>query len=201
MTMQPIMYFSQFSNGIMKNPDIANFPTKDLYLSPMGLEQPSQFAEKDIHEMKKGDEIKVGDMKVQFVDFDFGGIEQGGKEMQSGNFMIGATLKVTDSKFTETVSPKIKYTEGNPEYTPASMTGNDNYEFFFTKMNAQGKDGAVAMIAIVDKKNPSKEGVTEETLVLTASIKPFINVLWIGTGVLVLGFVISIFRRRKELRS
>ncbi|MBS1493196.1 MAG: cytochrome c biogenesis protein CcsA [Bacteroidetes bacterium] len=201
MTMQPIMYFSQFSNGVMKNPDIANFPTKDLYLSPMGLEQPSQFSEKDIHEMKKGDEIKVGDMKIQFVDFDFGGIEQGGKEMQSGNFMIGATLKVTDSKFTETVSPKIKYTEGNPEYTPASMTGNDNYEFYFTKMNAQGKDGAVAMIAVVDKKNPSKDGVTEETLVLTASIKPFINVLWIGTGVLVLGFVISIFRRRKELRS
>ena len=200
MTMQPIMYFSEFSNGVMKNPDIANFPTRDLYLSPMGLEQPSQFSEKDIHEMKKGEEVKVGDMKVQFIDFDFGGIEQGGKEMQSGNFMMGATLKVTDSKFTETISPKIKYTNGEPEFIPAGMTGNENYEFFFTKMNVT--EGAIATVAIVDKRNPDKgNGVTEETLVITASVKPFINVLWIGTVVLVMGFVVSIFRRRKELNS
>ncbi len=199
-TMQPIMYFSQFSNGVMKNPDIANFPTRDLYLSPMGLEQPSQFEEKDVHEMKKGDTVKVGDMKVQFIDFDFGTTEKGGKEMQSGNFTIAATLKVTDSKYTETVSPKVKYTNGEPEYTGAGMTDNPNYEFYFSKMNVQGENGATASIAIVDKRN-KKEGVAEDTLVVTASIKPFINVLWIGTVVLVLGFVVSIFRRRKELHT
>jgi len=200
-TLQPIMYFSQFSNGVLKNPDIAQFITKDLYLSPMGLEQPAQFQESDLHEMKKGDTIRVGDMKVQFIDFDFGGIEQGGKEMQSGNFSIGATMKVTDSKYTETVSPKVKYTNGNPEYTPAMMTDNPNYEFYFTKMNVQGD--AVATIAVVDKRNTKKEGegVTEETLVITASIKPFINILWIGTVVLVFGFFVSILRRRKDLRS
>jgi len=200
-TLQPIMYFSQFSNGVLKNPDIAQFVTKDLYLSPMGLEQPAQFQESDLHQMKKGDTIKVGDMKVTFIDFDFGGIEQGGKEMQSGNFTIGATLKVTDSKYTETVSPKVKYTNGNPEYTPAMMTGNGNYEFYFTKMQVQGD--AVATIAVVDKRVAPKEGegVTEETLVITASVKPFINILWIGTVVLVFGFFVSILRRRKELKS
>ncbi|CAN5434918.1 cytochrome c biogenesis protein CcsA [soil metagenome] len=200
-TMQPIMYFSQFSDGVMKNPDIANFPTKDLYLSPMGLEQPSEFSDEDVHELKKGEEIKVGDMKVQFVDFDFGNSEKGGKEMQSGNFTIGAVLKITDSKFTETISPKIKYVNNNPEYQSANMTGNQNYEFYFSKMNAQGVDGPIASIAIVDKRKEKKEGVKEETLILTASVKPFINILWMGTGILVLGFAVSIFRRRKELRS
>jgi cytochrome c-type biogenesis protein CcmF len=199
MNMQPIMYFSEFSNGVMKNPDIANFPTKDLYLSPMGLEQPSEFAESDLHEMKKGEELQVGEMKVQFIDFDFGGMEKGGEEMQSGNFTIGATLKVSDGKYTETISPKLKYTDSNPEYAPAMMTGNANYEFFFTKMNAQGNSSAI--IAIVNKRNTQKkEGqVSEETLVITASVKPFINVLWIGTVTLVLGFAVSIYRRRKDL--
>jgi cytochrome c-type biogenesis protein CcmF len=142
-------------------------------------------------------------MKVQFVDFDFGDTEKGGKEIQSGNFLIGAILKVSDSKYTETVSPKVKYTDGTPEYTPAMMSGDGNYEFYFTKMNVQGEEGPVATIAVVDKRNTQKkEGqITEETLVITASIKPFINVLWIGTVTLVLGFVVSIFRRRKELRS
>ena len=80
------------------------------------------------------------------------------------------------------------------------MTGNENYEFFFTKMNVT--EGAIATVAIVDKRNPDKgNGVTEETLVITASVKPFINVLWIGTVVLVMGFIVSIFRRRKELNS
>jgi len=38
--LQPVMFYSDYSQGITKNPDIANLGYKDIYLSPMSLEQP-----------------------------------------------------------------------------------------------------------------------------------------------------------------
>jgi len=203
MMLQPVMYYSEYSKGIMKNPDIANFVTKDFYLSPMGLVEPELFSEDELLELKKGEEKKIGNVSVQFNDFDFGNIDKGGKEIQSGNYTIGAIIKVKDIKYTETLEPKIKYTEGNPEYLVAKITGNDIYNFYFVKMAVKGEDqgGPTATIAVVNNKNASLTPKADETLVLTASVKPFINVLWTGTVVLVLGFFLSILKRRKELRS
>ncbi len=201
MLLQPIMYYSEYSKGVMKNPDIANFATKDLYLSPMGLVEPEIFAENELLELKKGEEKAVGDVTFLFNDFDFGNVEMGGAEMQSGNYTIGAKLKVKDSKYTENLEPKIKYTEGNPEYLAAKITGNDVYNFYFVKMSIKSEQegGTSATIAVVNTKDTSRKPKADETFVITASIKPFINVLWAGTGVLVLGFFLSILKRRKEL--
>jgi cytochrome c-type biogenesis protein CcmF len=203
MLLQPVMYYSEYSKGLMKNPDIANFATKDFYLSPMGLVEPEVFAEDELLELKKGEERKIGEVTVQFSDFDFGNIEQGGKEIQTGNYTIGALLKVKDSKYTENLEPKIRYTDGNPEYLAAKITGNDQYSFYFVKMSIKGENegGPTATIAVVNNKVTSQKPKSDETLVLTASIKPFINILWTGTGVLVFGFFLSILKRRKELKG
>lgn len=202
MIMQPVMYYSEYSKGLMKNPDIANFSTKDFYLSPMGLVEPEIFSEDELHELKKDEIKKIGDVTVEFEDFDFGNIQKGGAEIQSGNYTIGAMLKVKDSKYTEKLEPKIKYTNGNPEYMVARISGNDKYSFYFVKMSVKGEaeGGPTATIAVVDNKDTEPKHKADETLVLTASVKPFINVLWTGTGVLVLGFFISMLKRRKELK-
>ena len=57
--LQPIMFYSEYSEGVMKNPDIANLVTKDLYLSPMALEEPGQFSPEDVHIFKKGEEKEI----------------------------------------------------------------------------------------------------------------------------------------------
>jgi cytochrome c-type biogenesis protein CcmF len=199
--LQPVMYYSEFSKGVMKNPDIANFVSKDFYLSPMGLEEPELFSEDEMLELKKGEEKKIGDVTVQFNDFDFGGVEMGGEQMQTGNYTIGAVLKVKDSKFTENLEPKIRYTDGNPEYLVSKISGNETYSFYFVKMAVKSEEdgGPTATIAVVNNLNSNHKPKSDETLVLTASVKPFIGVLWTGTCVLVLGFFLSIMKRRKEL--
>jgi cytochrome c-type biogenesis protein CcmF len=40
----------------------------------------------------------------------------------------------------------------------------------------------------------------EETLVIEASIKPMINLVWAGTITLVIGFLLTIVRRTEEAR-
>jgi cytochrome c-type biogenesis protein CcmF len=37
--LQPVMYFSSYNNGVMRNPDIANLILRDFYLAPLALEQ------------------------------------------------------------------------------------------------------------------------------------------------------------------
>jgi len=202
MIMRPIMYISQFTNGIMKNPDmkLVKFTT-DLYLSPMSLEQPSQFSKDQIYEFKKGEMKKIGDLSVQFEDFDFGNIQKGGKEMMSGNYTLAASMMVNDGKNIEKISAKTIYKNGEPESVPVQIPGNNRFTFMFLSMNVQGEEqgGSQATIAIVDALKSDNTAAKEETLVLSASVKPFIDIVWTGVGILFIGFVLSVIRRRKEL--
>ena len=56
----------------------------------------------------------------------------------------------------------------------------------------------------LSKIDGSKESETSvqtqksEILTVTASIKPFINLVWIGVAVMVLGFFVAVSRRLKE---
>jgi cytochrome c-type biogenesis protein CcmF len=201
MTMKPVMYFSKFSNGIMKNPDIANFMTKDLYVSPMSYEEPQFFSNDQMFEFKKGEKKKIGNLDVEFVDFDFGNIQKGGQEMMSGNYTISATLNVSDGKNTETISPKLKAVNGEQEYIKVQAKNYPGLDFYFVNMKLLGEEqgGNKASIAIVDTKDPTKNARKDETLVASIAIKPFIWVLWTGVGILVIGFFVAVYRRRKEL--
>ena len=67
MLLSPVMYYSEYSKGLMKNPDIANFATKDFYLSPMGLVEPELFAEEELIELKKGEEKTIDGVSVQLL--------------------------------------------------------------------------------------------------------------------------------------
>ena len=55
-----------------------------------------------------------------------------------------------------------------------------------------------AELIIVDETAPSV--TAPETLVLTASIKPFINLVWGGTIIMALGFFASLYGRIKRFR-
>ncbi|MFC2092506.1 heme lyase CcmF/NrfE family subunit [Bacteroidota bacterium] len=198
--LKPVMYYSEISEGVMKNPDIQNFMTKDLYISPMGVEEAKSFSDEDKHIFKKGDKKEIKGLSIEFVDFDFGGEHGDESPMSSMGNSIGVSLKVTDGKNTEVITPKITYTEDNPEYLPAHMSGNDRYLIYLNAMNVKSKDegGSEITITVVDSENSTHQH-QEDILIVTAAVKPFISVLWIGTGVLVIGFFIAIIRRRKEL--
>ncbi len=200
MTMRPVMFFSNFSNGVMKSPDIAYFSYKDLYISPMSLEEPNPFPRESLYDLKKGTKTKVNELEVEFVDFDFGTMQKGGKEMASGNYTLGAIIKVNDGVNTETLNLKTQFVEGTPTPVPYTLQNNKKYVFYFLNMSVKGEEagGTTASVSIMDP-NKAPEQQSGETLVVEAAIKPFISVLWTGVVILFAGFILSIVRRRKEL--
>jgi len=78
----------------------------------------------------------------------------------------------------------VELKEANLKVNIKSMNAsNAEVVLEFTKLNADTE---------VDKK------LNKEILTVDASTKPFISLVWIGVLVIVVGFIISAFRRSKE---
>jgi cytochrome c biogenesis factor len=77
------------------------------------------------------------------------------------------------------------------------MAGTERYIFYLTSISVQNE--SKIGLAVVDNMMPKTDEMPE-TLVLTASIKPFINLVWGGTIVMVLGFFTSLVNRARLLK-
>jgi len=185
--MKPVQYMNTIGNGISSEPDIANFATNDLYLSPKNYSE-AEFFHKQ-YEVKKGDKVDFEGVQVQFLDF-----SNKGANMKGGDAPVGAILKVTSGNKIDTIIPTVKLGQGNPQYTAGQIAIKPTYNFFLEKVNVSGEN-TTASLYFEDSARRS----SSETLVLSVSIKPFINILWTGTVVLVLGFFFSVYKRGRDL--
>ena len=201
MTMQPIMYYSAYSDGVMKNPDIKDLIVKDLYLSPQALDVPEDFSENDVDSIKKGETKTLKGLSIKFTDFNMDNFNR--EELIKGKSQeMGADIEVTDGGKTKKMTIKEKYTaEGEPEYIGVPLEGSDKYDIYLVKVMVQNDPGI--QLAVVDRvaKMNDPNRVTQPTLVLKASIKPYIDLVWIGVCTMVLGFFFSIIKRVKRLKS
>jgi cytochrome c-type biogenesis protein CcmF len=114
--LKPVMYYSEISKGIMKNPDIANLITKDLYISPISIEEPKVFSNEDIYIFKKGEQKDIKGLSIEFTDFEMEGMSMGQDAAPSKDLLIGVNLKINDGEKIMTVIPKIIYKENDEEY-------------------------------------------------------------------------------------
>jgi cytochrome c-type biogenesis protein CcmF len=67
-----------------------------------------------------------------------------------------------------------------------------------TNLDAAGKINLV--VSELDEKHEIEE-VSKEVLSIEASIKPFINLVWLGVFVMVVGFIFSTLRRTQESKK
>lgn len=195
--LQPVMYYSEYSEGIMKNPDIANLFVKDLYLSPMSLEVSQDFAVEDMGTLKKGEEKTIHGMNVKFIDADMSKFNRESLDDEGNENIMGAKLEITlpDGKI-ETVTAEQKFTPEGMINIPVKINPYDSYTFYLLKMSVSGE--TMIDIAVSDDNKSTNE--IPETLVLTASVKPFINLVWGGTVVMVLGFYFSLISRYRKVK-
>jgi cytochrome c-type biogenesis protein CcmF len=199
----PIMYYSKFNEGLMRNPDIVNLITRDFYLAPLSLEQPKNATEQTLQKtsFKRGEKKKIGDLEVMFVDFDFPVMEKAAM-LEGKEVSIGARLLVQQyaKKPIEVVPAKL-IAQGDASDKPARFL--DRYEFRITAMkpDRDNKENSSVEIGYSDlsTQKTTNEG-NRDILVAEASIKPYINLVWSGVVVLLVGFMVTIVRRAQEAR-
>lgn len=197
----PIMYHSDFNNSLMRHPDVRNLVTKDFYLSPLSLETADETAGKQIT-LKKGESTQVEGVSLTFVDFDFSDVQKGGM-LEGGEFTIGAILEVRKGKEKETLVPTMKGGSGKMDYISAASSVS-GLEFTIVRImpDQENKVNSKVELSLRNpEKSPAVGGAQKaETLIVEASVKPFINLVWVGTLTMAMGFIVTIVRRAQEAR-
>ena len=201
-TLAPIMYYSKYNEGLMRNPDIVNLVTKDFYVAPLSLEEPGSATTAGMKTLtfKKGETQQVGDAEVTFVDFDFPVMEKAAM-LENKQVRIGATLEVKEKgKKAETVVPAQIVNQGQMTAQPARYAGKFEFSIVRLKPDRENKENSSVEIGFTDLSAVPAGKTDEEVLVVEASVKPYINFVWSGVIVMLLGLGITIVRRSQEAR-
>ena len=109
---------------------------------------------------------------------------------------IGSMLELTNGSQREVVVPVMHYAaDGKPKYTPQRSKLLDG-EIQLVSMNV-ASGGTPSTVTVTVHRNGNAQAPVE-TLVVEASIKPFVVLLWAGTVVMTMGFFLAIAKRTKE---
>jgi len=190
LSMMPVM-FETATQGQMRNPDIASFLTKDLYLSPVSLESMGAGEELQI---EKGSSAAVGHAKITFVRFQMG--EHSGGMSAVDGMSVGAVLEVADGTAQETITPVLVYRPGQPPHSEPVPSRVLKGSVRLSGINV-GQGNSSAGFVVEQAGMPA---MAEEVLVVEASVKPWIVLVWAGMAIMTIGFVTAIAQRMKEAR-
>jgi cytochrome c-type biogenesis protein CcmF len=197
----PVMFHSEYSDETMRNPDIAMFLTKDFYISPVSVEDEREAGhDGETYHLKKGVATSAGDLMFTFTGFEMNHNSE--KNMMNGSaFAIGADIEVRRGGTTEAVVPVTIYREGNtPTYQSVLLKdGKTSIQLLYVNVDMTTKESSISIAVHRDGQQARSE--KDEVLVVEASVKPFISLLWTGTVILFVGFIVSIIRRAKEAQN
>ncbi len=192
----PIMYISEFNNGLMREPAIVSMATKDFYVSPLGYEEGGGEVHNHGKEvtLDKDIPVEVDGTKIVFTDFDFP--ENTMQDMMAGkDFQIGVILNIEKDGVRNTVKLAMKSTNGQRELTSEELP-EANLKLELLNLDASGK--VAVGVSPIEDIHQTPDEPAKEVLTITASVKPFINLVWTGVLVMVFGFIISVIRRLKD---
>ena len=188
----PVMYISDFNNGLMREPAILSMATKDIYVSPLGYDDGStNKTEGQQISLTMGSSADFAGAKVTYNSF----IAPDMSVMQSGgDFQMGAKLDIEKDGKTYNVEALMKKEGRNVKFVPVELK-EANIRIQLQKIDPSTQKADITFSEINSTNAPI---VPKEVLTISASTKPFINLVWTGILVMVFGFAISVTRRLKE---
>jgi len=183
---RPVLYFSEFNQGVMRNPHVERFWSHDVYISPIELKTEADAAG---IVLAKGESGTASGLPVTFEDFEregtMGDVQQG--------FAIRARVKVGEGANATIVRPGISMKAGyGMTKLPADLPGGGSVTLGNVDPNA-----GTAQILVVP---PGGAAAAPEVLAVELSTKPLIGLVWVGMCTLLFGAALGI-RRRLALRS
>jgi cytochrome c-type biogenesis protein CcmF len=182
----PKMFMNDRTRQMMVNPDIKSSPFQDLYVSPIEYDpgQPRL-------QLTKGQSGKIGDVEVRFVQFNLNVDGNALVAMQQGRQVtIGAELAITQAGRTVSAMPVYRLNPGSGavESPPLALPGGG--AVFVSGINAGA--GAV-QLETTGIGNPAK-------ISIDVTRKPLIQLVWGGLYVMLIGGVLTMIQRFRQMR-
>ncbi len=187
----PIVYWSDFNNfeSPFFEPGIKSYILNDLYISPKTWD----FDKMDPDPvLTQGATVKTSldtNINVTFVGFD---MSHSHTTTENGTFEFGVIVKydIYGRKVKDTLFLEMDMNGSSMNPIPKLIPGTDIQIMIsgFTPKDDMSQTEITLMIA-------------RETFFVDATIKPFINFVWLGVILLVIGFFIAIFRYTRNKTS
>ncbi|MEI6053211.1 MAG: cytochrome c biogenesis protein CcsA, partial [Opitutaceae bacterium] len=191
--LSPLMFETE-SSGLMRTPDLHSYLTRDFYVSPVSMEENSshQTTIGETVALVKGKSGALAGATVRFVQFE---MDTHTMASPTGS-TVGTVLEITKGKDTEKVVPAISYdASGVPKYTvAASKLLGSNLQLLDMHIGTAGDESqiTIGLAAEAGTKRAS------DTLIIEASVHPYVGLLWIGSVLMFLGMIIAYARRKNE---
>jgi cytochrome c-type biogenesis protein CcmF len=188
----PVMYISDFNSGLMREPAILTMATKDLYVSPLGYDDGStNKTEGQQISLTIGNSADFSGAKITYNSF----VAPDMSVMQSGgDFQMGAQLTIAKGGKTYNVEALMKKEGRSVIFVPVELK-DANIKIQLVKIDPSTQKADITFSEINSTTAPT---TPKEVLTISASTKPFINLVWTGILIMVFGFAISVTRRLKE---
>ncbi|MCH7827009.1 MAG: cytochrome c biogenesis protein CcsA [Bacteroidetes bacterium] len=194
-TAEPVMYVSDYTNSIMRVPSIVVGFTRDIYISPLGFDD-DNVAKDHLHKVsiEKGKSIDIDGVKFTFNEFNFPA-EIKNAMMAGKDFKIGVRMTAEKDNMKRSFELFLENKNSNRTFTTVDLK-DFNLKVKLENLLASGTIDL--SISGLDKKSTNVVKAPVQILSIEASIKPFINLVWIGVIVMFIGFFVSASRRLKE---
>jgi len=184
----PSLYWSEFNQGFMKRPHVERYLTHDVYISPLELVGEEGGAEGDAGSavwLAPGETRKVGSTSYTFE----------GIDPQMGQIVrLAARLRVELNGRTVPARPvlEINTATGSRNSIPAYLPGGSSVEI------ADVEPGSGRMALVLPGGGQPGAG---DVLAVEVSTKPFINLVWLGSILMLASTFLVVFRRTQELEA
>jgi cytochrome c-type biogenesis protein CcmF len=188
----PRVQINPAMGGFIASPDIKRNVTRDLYTHvslPMNREEEPEWSEMEETRVRMGQQFFVNDYvavleSVSKID------QIGGLELSAEDVAVQAKIKVTGERDTYYSEP-IFLIKDRAQVGRLSSEIND-------------LGVRITLLNIHPETNEFSLGLNtrqKDWVIIKAMEKPMINVLWLGTGVLMIGFSMSMVRRFREFKQ
>ncbi|MEP1086441.1 MAG: cytochrome c biogenesis protein CcsA [Algoriphagus sp.] len=189
-SLSPMSQFNEGMGGLISSPASRIFIDKDLYtyVAAMNDSEDPDWKEDEIYEVAPGEQFHVADFVTYFDGADVLQ-ELDGYVLQEGDVAVRANLRILDYDVEKLLQPT-----------------------FIIRNNQVGKlpviDNELGLKISLENILPEENKFVfkvnqyqKDYVVMKAIVKPYINVLWIGTIVMLIGFTVAIFRRFDEFKK
>ncbi len=182
-------YWSDYSRAWMVGPSVENKWIRDLYISPIQIIPADQTMQHgDEVELIKGKKTKYGKYTLLFKGYDMKSHEMGGSTI-----VLRVVLDVFDSngKLIGQIEPGLKMQGKEKDLEPVTFVDGKG-KVYLKAVNVEARKIHLDFVYPSGHNNPA---AGKEILAAEVSIKPFINLLWLGTIIMILGFLVALYYR------
>lgn len=186
-SLSPMSQFNEGMGGLISSPDSKIFLDKDLYtyVAAMNDYADPEWKEDEVYEVAPGEQFHVSDF-VTYFDGAEVLKELEGYTLQEGDVAVKAKLRILDYDVEKKLEPTFIIRNSQVGKLPVID------EELGLKVSLEN---------ILPEENKFVFKVNQyqkDYVVMKAIVKPYINVLWVGTLIMLLGFTVAIYRRFDE---